>query len=163
MAALEAVKKYFPDSIGSFQKHIEEIPKIDPEKIESYTLFLDILAEFIQSNEMFQFKKMTLGAFIKKYIKENLDSQITLESIALSLHCSTSTVVNAFRKEFGKTIIQYVTEKKMERACELLKDKSHSIKEIALKCGYSEPGYFTKTFTKYYGISPTDWRLRVEN
>ena len=69
MAALEAVKKYFPDSIGSFQKHIEEIPKIDPEKIESYTLFLDILAEFIQSNEMFQFKKMTLGAFIKKYIK----------------------------------------------------------------------------------------------
>ena len=62
-----------------------------------------------------------------------------------------------FKEETGKNFVEYLTGVRMERAKELLKEGRCSIKEICCMTGYSEPNYFSRTFKKNMGITPTEY------
>ena len=51
-------------------------------------------------------------------------------------------------------ICEYVRERKIEKACELLKSQKYSIKEIAYITGFNDSNHFIKTFKKIYNITP---------
>ena len=61
----------------------------------------------------------------------------------------------------GKSFVQYVTEKRMNLAVQLLSDPEIKIYEIAYKVGYEESKHFTKTFKNYFGVSPDKFRNRT--
>jgi two-component system response regulator YesN len=63
-----------------------------------------------------------------------------------------------FKKVTGKSFVDYLTEYRIEMAKAFLKKGDIKINDIASKVGYSNPGYFTKTFKKKVGISPQDFR-----
>jgi two-component system response regulator YesN len=63
-----------------------------------------------------------------------------------------------FKKETGKTINQFITEIRIEKAKELLKDRQIKLYEIASLIGFSDANYFAKTFRKLEGINPSDFR-----
>ncbi len=67
-----------------------------------------------------------------------------------------------FKKCYGITPLQYITELRMTRAKLLLRDSNNSISQIALILGYDNLGYFSRTFKKSFGISPKDFRTRVK-
>ena len=95
---------------------------------------------------------------MKYYVKNNLDRKITLSDIAWNLHCSTVTLTEHFKAEFGITIMEYVTKKRMELAEKLLLTTDEPLREIAAMSGYSDVEYFSRTFKKFYGTAPATWR-----
>ncbi|MDF1618528.1 helix-turn-helix domain-containing protein, partial [Petrocella sp. FN5] len=63
-----------------------------------------------------------------------------------------------FKEEIGLSFVEYVREKRMDIAKELLKTKNYSVKEICYKIGYNDPNYFSRLFKKLVGVSPTDFK-----
>lgn len=60
----------------------------------------------------------------------------------------------------GRLLNQYITEYRMEKAKQLLKDARFKITDISSRVGYSDGNYFGKSFKKYSGLSPSEYRER---
>lgn len=58
----------------------------------------------------------------------------------------------------GKNFIEYLTDVRMEKAKELLRNSSKSIKEICLEVGYADSSYFSRIFKKNVGVSPKEYK-----
>lgn len=151
------------EDVDNLNKVFSEIPRYPREKLEAFASMLPVLADYIESNNLISDTKETLGMMIKRYIKNNLTEKITLSDIAWHLHCSTVTLTEHFKKEFGITIMEYVTQKRMQMAVRLLANSDTSIREISESCGFSDIEYFSKSFKKHHGISPSEWRKGIKN
>ncbi len=83
---------------------------------------------------------------------------LTTASLADDLNISPSHLRNLFAKEVKMTLGKYVRQKILIAATEDLKNKRLSIKDIAEKYGFNDQFYFSRLFTKQYGISPSKYR-----
>ena len=61
----------------------------------------------------------------------------------------------------GKTLVELITDLRMELAQKLLAQKELPVKEIAGRCGYSDQFYFSRIFKKQTGLSPKEYRGEV--
>ena len=144
---------------------VQTFPSQPYEVFGSYARMLPVLADYIAANDMLSDDKHTLGQLVKIYVKNNLSRKITLADISWNLHCSTVTLTEHFKKEFGITIMQYVAEKKMFLAEKMLADERNNVNDVAEACGFSDVEYFSRCFKGYHGVSPLAWRKqhRIEN
>ena len=94
----------------------------------------------------------------KRYICENYHKQIKVEDIAGEIGVDRKYLRNLFFKYFSVSTKDYITEVRMEKAKELLCDKSLAVSEIALAVGYSDALGFSKIFKKHTGVSPSEYR-----
>ena len=129
------------------------------EEIEALGQMVHVIKEHIESNRLLLPGRQTPGTLVRAYVKKNLGEKITLSKMSKNLHCSTVTLTEAFRREFGMTIMEYVLEERMKLAKKLLLTAA-SITEIAASCGYPDVEYFSKCFKRDTGLSPTTWRKR---
>lgn len=97
-----------------------------------------------------------------EFIAMHLSSDISLEDAAKAAGVSPFYLSKLFKEEMNETFINYVTEKKMEKAKNLLKESDLSIKEITAACGYNDQNYFSKIFKNRYDISPSEFK-RMNN
>jgi AraC-like DNA-binding protein len=132
--------------------------RINKEELSAIDRYLSLLAEHIGSHHMLRSDRQTLGHLIQQYVKKNLSHKITLTDISRRLHCSTVTLTESFRREFGGTIMQYVLEERMKLARQLLSSTDQSIGIIADRCGFPDVEYFSRCFKQKEGISPSEWR-----
>ena len=72
-----------------------------------------------------------------------------------------SYVCTFFKNETGQTLNQYLTEYRMEKANQLLADPRYKITDISSRVGYSDGNYFGKSFKKYTGFSPSEYREKM--
>ena len=93
-----------------------------------------------------------------EHINANLSASLSVEEIAKNSNISKNTLYRGFKKEFGMTVRDYITQKRMETAEKLLKNTDLSIEEIADKVGFSTSAYFGSVFKKSKGISPLKFR-----
>ncbi len=158
---LESVLKVNPkQNKETLKKLIDRIPRYSKEKLDAFAQMLPIIAEYIEINDMMSDNNLSIAQMVKNYVKNNISKKITLADISYSLHCSTVTLTNHFKAEFGITIMEYVNEKRMNLARHFLLSGSYSVREIAEKCGYSDTEYFSKCFKNYYGDSPLIWKRK---
>ena len=141
---------------------VEEFPCHSYEKFESFARMLPVLGEYIANNDLMSDDKHTLGQLVKSYVKNNIAKKITLADLSWGLHCSTVTLTEHFKREFGITIMQYVTEKKMHLAERLLADENNTVNDVAEGCGFSDVEYFSRCFKGYHGMSPVAWRRQYK-
>lgn len=139
---------------------VKEFPSHPYEKFECFARMMPVIGEYIAANDLLSDDKHTLGQLVKIYVKDNVSRKITLADISWNLHCSTVTLTEHFKREFGITIIQYVTEKKMSLAEKLLEDKRNSVNDVAAACGFCDVGYFSRCFKGFHGVSPATWRKK---
>lgn len=137
---------------------IIEIPHYSRKTLEAYADLLLIMAEYIEKNNLMSDNEQSLGQLIQSYVEKNLSGKITLADLSWNLHCSTVTLTEHFKREFGITIMQYVMQKRMEAAEAMLLKGTRSIGEIATTCGFLDMEYFSRTFKSIYGMSPSTWR-----
>lgn len=99
---------------------------------------------------------------IKDYISKNyMNETLSVKDISAHVFLSTSYVCTFFKNETGKTLNQYLTEYRMERAKQLLADSRYKISDVSSKVGYSDGNYFGKSFKKYSGFSPSEYREKM--
>ncbi len=92
------------------------------------------------------------------YIYNHIHSRITLKEIANRLDLSESYLSKLFVSEVGITISEYIREKKIERASNMLKFSDYDIADIANYFSFSSQSHFTQAFEKQIGLSPKKYR-----
>lgn len=92
-------------------------------------------------------------AFIQEHYQE---PDLTVSQIAEFFQLNSSYMGTAFKKVNNLSILQYMTQIRMEASKTLLENSNLKISEVAEKAGYSDVFYFSKKFKKFYGYSPKD-------
>lgn len=104
----------------------------------------------------------TTKAFVAKaieYVRENYSEQnLSIETVCSCLNVSAAYFSTIFKKETGKTFINYLTDYRMEKAVDLLLNQNEKTYIIAEKVGYSDPNYFSYAFKKQFGMSPSKYK-----
>lgn len=104
-------------------------------------------------------KKSTISKEIQTYFHEHFSEKISLEQIAKNLYLSPFYISKVFKEEIGETPINYLIKIRLENAKDLLlKKQDLSIKEISSIVGYDDAYHFSKSFKKYYGLSPAEYK-----
>ena len=93
-----------------------------------------------------------------EYITLHPEKNLTQEQMCEMVSISGSTLRRIFKKETGKTIYEFVNERKMQYAAHLLVTTMETISEISYQLGYESPSYFSKQFRENYAVSPQAYR-----
>lgn len=96
---------------------------------------------------------------ILDFLHENFDGDISLNETAKQYCISPEHLSRIFKKETGLGFSEYLTAIRMRHAEQLLKQgEGASVAEIALRCGYNDSNYFSKTFKAVHGVAPLKYR-----
>lgn len=94
----------------------------------------------------------------KIYIDDHFDEDITLDDISRQINISPYYFSKLFKEEVGQSFIEYITGLRMDKAKILLATTNKSMKEICSAIGYADPNYFSRTFKKNVGVTPTEYK-----
>lgn len=99
----------------------------------------------------------------KAIIDHNLGNEaFGLENLAEELHFSPNYVRQLFKNKTGISFSEYLIQKRMEMAEQLLDGSNCKVREVAERAGYSSQRYFARCFKKYYGCTPSEYRGNQE-
>ncbi len=93
-----------------------------------------------------------------RYMQEQIRRKITLENICEKVGLNESYFIRLFRRQLGNAPMKYFMELKLNAACNLLENTDMNISQIAEYLGFSEEFYFSRTFKKYKGHAPSNYR-----
>jgi len=94
---------------------------------------------------------------LQTYIAENLDKDLSLQSLAEFCHFYPVYLSRVFKETVGLNISDYIGRIKLERAQELLRRSDDSVQEIAQKLGFATDNYFCRWFRKNTQSTPQSW------
>ena len=97
-------------------------------------------------------------AVMKQYIDGHLQS-VSLDTLAEQVYMSPAYVSRYFKQKTGQNFQEYLIAKRMEKAAVLLEDLQYQIGDVSEMVGYRNPFNFSRTFKKFYGVNPRDYRL----
>ena len=117
------------------------IGKTDTPEISSRKLYLDRALQYIDSNYFLH---------------------ITVDDIAREVNISSKYLYKIFISQLGTSPNEYIISYRLNKARILLEATPLPIYEIARSVGYTEPNYFTLSFRRVFGISPTEYRSKIK-
>ena len=100
----------------------------------------------------------TLAKKINSYIDNNFMQDINNDSLAFVFNISKEHMMRTYKKETGDTINNYIINKRIKEAKQLLLLSDLSMTEIAFRVGFKNSQYFSNSFKKNTGFSPKDYR-----
>ncbi len=95
---------------------------------------------------------------ILSYVGKNLESAMTLDTIAKELHYSKFYLERTFKKDMGISLYQYIRRRRLNEAAEKLGNTDRPVIEIALEAGYLSQQAFAQAFRDEYGCTPLEYR-----
>jgi len=149
--------------------HIDKISSSFAKKIELQTsekgvslLFKEMARKYaltVKNHSLKGYSRMVRRVMIQ--VDTDLASDLSLSSQANLLDVNPNYLSTVFKKETGHTLTEYVTRKRIEHAVFLLNSTNMQIQTIAQYCGIPDICYFTKTFKKIIGKTPTEYRNEI--
>ena len=94
----------------------------------------------------------------RAYIEQNYAKDLILDDVSKELMISPYYFSKLFKKRTGSTFIEYLTNVRIDKAKELLRNTNKSIKEICLDVGYADANYFSRAFKKNVGVTPSEYK-----
>lgn len=131
------------------------VKPLQPEEIHS---FLNKLSNHLHSTSGKDDAIDPQFAEILAYINLHASEKIRLEDVAEQLGYSKNHICHLFQKNLSTTYVQYLTQRRVENACQLLRNTNLSLTQIAERCGFSDAAYFTKVFKRETNRTPADYR-----
>lgn len=92
---------------------------------------------------------------IEKYLSE---TEFDINAFAEHLNMSKSSLYRKIKTMTGLSPIEFIRNIRLKHACQMLKDKSISISEVAYSVGFSDPKYFTSCFKNEFNITPSEYQ-----
>lgn len=126
--------------------------------LETKGILLQLLARFIRySKNKFEITDNRILKVIR-YIRKNIDKSITMDEMMDICCLSKDHFIRLFKKEMQITPVQYINQKKIERAQLMLITDNQSVKDIAYAISFENVYYFNRLFKKVTGITPLEYR-----
>ena len=159
--SINNITKKATEILGDRDKAVElsqGVKSIDRKLIDSYINIMTVLAEYLTGTNRLITHNDKLPQLIKEYINKNYSAKITLSILSQKFGCCNATLTKTFKKEYNLSIMEYLCEVRLKKSEEMIQKTRKSFKEIAAECGFYDQNYFSKTFTKKYGCSPSDYK-----
>lgn len=150
---------------GLFRKVIDAHKQNDPLSVWRKSLYSEqIICELFTE---LQTQKEPIDVVRIRKVCDHIQSDpcrnITLEELSNLAGIKKTRLLQAFRKITGTTPHQYILTLRLECAKELLLETTLSISEIATRCGFSDPLYFSRCFKKHFSCPPRQFRQQHES
>ncbi|WP_025113860.1 helix-turn-helix domain-containing protein [Lysinibacillus fusiformis] len=97
-----------------------------------------------------------------QFIEEHFDEQLSISEVAKYISFSPTHFSRLFKKETGRNFVDYVAFTRIIKTLPFLRKFDYTVDKISSTCGFNTPNYYSLTFKKYVGISPTDYRNTKE-
>lgn len=101
-------------------------------------------------------------SFIEKmlrFLEENIDkAELSVEDFSASLGVSRAVFFKKTKMLLGTSPVDFIREFRIKRAVQLIDGGIHSMADVAFKCGFNDPNYFSKCFKKQVGVTPSEYK-----
>ena len=150
---------YIDSLSGQLLREIEEaenevqVGALVPRMIRNYCLLVQTY-----SRERFSSVVRDVLNFVDFHYMEPL----SLESLSGKYAVNKNYLSTRFHKEVGMTVTDYINLTRVRRSLKLLSGTNLSMPEIAERCGFSDANYYTRTFKKVHGTTPTEYRRSLQ-
>ncbi len=94
------------------------------------------------------------------HLERNIQNEVDLEELASIAHMSRRSFLRVFQSATGTSPLAWLIDRRIERACSMLRHTDLRITEIAFEVGFNDSNYFTRQFRKAVGQSPREYRLK---
>lgn len=153
--------RIFPDRQNDLEARLE-IKIAELESIDTLETLHRFMFEQIQTLTEENFREEQNDSVvlqITRYIQQNyFRKELSNKSLAEQVYLTPTYLSYLFKQKTGITIGKYLTDTRIERAKELLKEKKFKLYQIAEQVGYDDPNYFAKIFKKIVGVTPSEYR-----
>lgn len=126
-----------------------------------FEVFLQYSINF-EKNEAEHDNKSVIYQKAFKFMKENINTKLTVDDIADECLVCRTTLKKIFSQYTGKGCIEFFNEMKLDKAKQLLSE-GKNCSEVSDILGFASQSYFSKKFKKIYGISPSNINIKNEN
>lgn len=128
--------------------------------IEKYAHILELLSENINPVSGSNTNEDDIRAISSMigYVQKNYPDKIMLKDIFNAGNCSKTKCAALFKEYLSTSPMIYLSNYRLEKSCQLLRNTTLSVTEVAYACGFSGTSYFCELFRKNYGISPMKYR-----
>lgn len=151
------------DALYSWAKHLESVKHLDNSPFERQ--LHEVYTKFLKPYSKIKKKSPKWVNELKALIQDQLDAQfnIELKVIAEELNLNSTYLSREFSKYFeNKNFGEYIREKRVQRAIDLLKNPEYSLTEIAYLTGFSDQSHFTRAFSQIIGQNPSQYRKQFK-
>lgn len=128
------------------------------DKVESRGIVFQLLSRFFKQGQSKIEMEDNRIAKTVLYIRKHLNEAIELGKLAEISCLSKDHFIRLFKKELGTTPLQYINQKKIEKAQLLLITEDLAVKEIAFQLAFDDYSYFNRLFKKTTGVTPQEYR-----
>ena len=94
---------------------------------------------------------------LMQYAEDHLDQDLSVQSLATRIGYSESKLQKLSKAVYGKSVSKEITERRMNKALELLGSKKYTIAEVGYKMGYQNMSHFSNAFKKIHGFLPSEY------
>lgn len=108
-------------------------------------------------------KDISLVAAAHQMISEHFGDKLTLGEIARRCGLNRLKLSSGFRELYDCTVADAMADRRLEKARELLAQSELSIATIGYRCGYTNPSSFSRAFTRWHGVSPSEFKKCEQN
>ena len=147
---------YSLDTIVMNLRHCDTFSKLKEVLMEGFVL----VEEWLKDENFNRYRQEVVD--VMNYLDENYQEKLSLKEIAEHFSMSESSLSHLFKNETGMNLKSYINEKRMKKALELLSNESFKIKDVAAQIGMEDQLYFNRVFKKYYDLSPSDYRKKLQ-
>jgi len=142
--------------------YLDLLNRINP-KNASHKDFISLAEYYCKIKSANLTANVRLSAAITEYVNKNFaDQSLNVNTLCYEFNRNPSYVSSLFKAETGKMLNQYIAETRLHHAkILLLSDKN--IDKIAQECGFSDVAVFRRTFKRYIGITPSEYRKNFKN
>ena len=98
---------------------------------------------------------------ILTYIESKIYEPLTVANICQHFSLSRSTLQLLFKNTVNQSPKKFISDMKLEKSCQLLRESNYTISEISLKLGYSSIHYFSNAFSQKYHIPPSEYAKQI--
>lgn len=130
------------------------------------TSFINLMFAYLIKNSLLS-ENLKMGKDTRfcdrvlKYIAKNYGENITSNQAAQELSFNQSYFCRAFKRNFGMSFSEYLNMYRISASKKLIENSGESVADIALKCGFVNPDYFTKCFKKIMNLTPSEYKKSI--
>lgn len=103
-------------------------------------------------------KDESLLAEVFGFIEESYNERISLKEVARAVSLTPGHLTTIVRRKTGRTVLEWIAERRMAEARKLLVQTDLTIEEVGRRVGYTDAGYFVRSFKRMHGSTPLGWR-----